>query len=250
MRKDAGDAVRWLWCASAATAAFVLLNGVQAGAQQQSQSQKPGETYQTLYLSNSSGQHDANEITTDLRNMLPMAKIYYVGTGNAISFRGSAEELATAQKILAEVDRPRKAYRLTYTLSDADGRGNGQHLVLIATQGGGRVILKQGSRVPIMTGAYTKENGQDQEVQYQDVGVMIQTSINGDGEGLRLESKVEQTSVADEKSNVGLQDPVIRQSVLEGESAITPGKPLVLGSMEMPVSGRKMEVSVVADAVK
>jgi hypothetical protein len=246
-----GKSVRRLWCALLlAGTAVVMLSNDNAIAQEQGVAQKPTQSYQTLYLTNSSGQHDANEIQTLLRNMLPQMKVYYVGTGNAISVRGSVEDISMAEKILADVDRPRKAYRLTYTITDTSGQGGGQHWVVVATQGGGRVVVKQGSRIPVMTGSYSKESGQNQEIQYMDIGMTIQTSINGAGEGLRLESKVEQTSVADEKSNVGLQDPVIRQSVLEGESAITPGKPTVLGSIEAPSGGRKMEVSVVAEALK
>ena len=251
MRRIAGDTVRGMRCVLIfAGTAFAVLSGSVALAQEQGPAQKSADIYRTLYLTNSSEQHDVNDIQTDLRNMLPNAKIYYVPSGNAISLRGSAEDLAMAQKILTEIDRPRRGYRLTYTISDASGQGSGKQWVLIVTQGGGRVILKQGSRVPILTGSYTRESGQSQEIQYVDVGMSIQASINGNGEALRLESKVEQTSVADEKSNVGLQDPVIRQSVLEGASAITPGKPFVLGSMEAPGGGRKVEVSVLAEAVK
>ena len=249
MRTNAQDAVRQVWCALTVAAAIVGLNGSSAFAQDQNSAQKPAEIYQTLYLTNSSGQRDANEIQTDLRNMLPRAKMYYVGTGNAISIRASAEDIAMAQKILAEIDRPRRAYRLTYTIRDANGQGGGQHLVLIVTQGGGKAMLKQGTRVPIMTGAYNDGANQHSEIQYQDVGMMIQASLSGDGDGLRLESKVEQTSVSDEKSNVGLQDPVIRQAVLEEQSTVLPGKPVTLGSMEMP-GGRSVEVSVVAEAMK
>lgn len=248
MRKNVENAVRVLWCALAATATAVAATG-NALAQDQSSAQKSADTYQTLYLANSTGQHDVNDIQTDLRNMLPRAKMYYIGTGNAISIRGSAEDIAMAQKILADIDRPRRAYRLTYTITDARGQAGGQHLVLIVTQGGGRAILKQGSRVPIMTGSYANGNSQNTEFQYQDVGMAIQASLSGDGETLRLESKVEQTSIAEEKSNVGLQDPVIHQAVLEEQSAFVPGKLLVLGSMEMPGGGRKVDISVVAEAL-
>lgn len=229
-------------------AALLLLNGARADGQDQA-AQKPAEDYQTLYLTNSMGR-DANDIQTDLRNMLPRAKMYYVRTGNAISIRGSAEDIAMAQKILAEVDRPRKAYRLTYTISDPGGQSGGQHLVLSVTEGGEKAILKQGSRVPIMTGAYANGATQNTEIQYQDVGLEIEASLSGDGEGLRLESKIEQTRVADEKSNVGIQDPVIHQAVLQDQSAMVPGRPVVLGSMEMPGGGRRIEVSVIAEAVK
>jgi type II secretory pathway component GspD/PulD (secretin) len=250
MTRIAGDAIRGLWCAlTFAGTALAVLSGASAVAQEPGTAQKP-ESYRTLYLTNSSGQHDVNDIQTDLRNMLPRLKIYYVSTGNAISIRGSAEDIAMAQKIVAEIDRPRKAYRLTYTISDPSGQGNGQHLVLIVTQGAGRTILKQGSRVPIMTGSYGKDAGPNTEIQYLDVGMTIEASLNGDGDRLQLRSKIEQTRVADEKSNVGIQDPVIHQAILDEQSAVLAGKPVLLGSMEVPGSGRKLDVSVVAEAVK
>lgn len=228
---------------------LILLSNLSANAQEQSAAPKPADIYQTLYLSNSSGQHDVIEIQTDLRNMLPKARLYYVGTGNAISIRGSVEDIALAQKILSDIDRPRKTYRLTYTISNQAGQGNGQHLVLVVSQGSGKAVLKQGSRVPIMTGSFSNGTTQN-EVQYLDIGMTIEASLSGNGDGLRLSSKIEQTRVADEKSNVGIQDPVIHQAVLEEESAIVPGRPVVLGSIEMPAGGPRMEVSVVAEGVK
>jgi len=61
---------------------------------------------------------------------------------------------------------------------------------------------------------------------------------------------VEQSSVADEKSNVGIQDPVVRQTTLDGTSTLVPGKPLVLGSLDVPGSTRREEVEVVAEAIR
>lgn len=233
-----------------AATALMILNGASTNAQEPGVTQKQAESYQTLYLTNSSGQHDADEIQTDLRNMLPRMKTYYVSTSNAISIRGSAEDIAMAQKILGEIDRPRKAYRLTYTIGDANGQGGGPRLVLIVTQGGGKAMLKQGSRVPLVTGSSANGATQNTEIQYQDIGMTIEAWISGDGEGLRLESKIEQTRVAEEKSNVGIQDPVIRQAVLHEQSSVVLGKPVMLGSLEMSEGGRRMEVSVVAEAVK
>jgi type II secretory pathway component GspD/PulD (secretin) len=223
------------------TMASCELNG-----QEQGSAQKPPEVYQTLYLSSSTGQQDANDVQTALRNMLPRPRIYYVNTSNALLIRGSAEDVATAQKIVDEIDKPRKSYRLTYTISDG---GTSRHFVMIVTSGE-RSELKEGARVPIMTGSYGDSKQEHNEVQYVDVGMSVQASLTGLGEGLRLRSKIEQTSVADEKSNVGIQDPVIRQSVLEEDSVIAPGKPAMLGSMEMPDGGKKVEVSVTAELVK
>jgi type II secretory pathway component GspD/PulD (secretin) len=231
-----------------AGAVLALTTAAIAGAQEQTKEQRPPEAYQTFYLSNSTGQHDANDIQTDLRNLLPRARIFYVETANAISVRGSAEDIAEAQKILADIDRPRKTYRLTYTLGAADSGHAAQHLVAVISQGN-KTTLKEGSRVPIVTGSYGNGADTNTQTQYQDVGLNLDAMLEGSGDGLRLRTKVEQTSVAEEKSNVGIQDPILHQAVLECESAVVMGKPIVLGSMELE-GGKRMEVSVVAEVVK
>lgn len=229
---------------------LVVCDSKPASAQTQNDEQKPAQVYQTLYLTNLTNQNQSADAATDLRNMLPRAKIYRVESANAISIQGTPEEIAKAQKILADIDRPSKAYRLTYTISEgASAQAASQHFVLIATPGN-KTTLKQGSRVPIVTGSTGSGSEQNAQVQYMDVGVNVDASIEPYGNELRLYTRLEQTGVAEEKSNVGIQDPVIRQSVLQGESTLIPGKPLVLGSMDMPGSGKHMEISVVAEVVR
>lgn len=232
-------------------AAFVLTTGAMtAGAQEHAAQPNAPEGYQTFYLTNSTGVHDANDVQTALRNMLPRARFYYSGSGNAISMRGSAEDLAMAQKILADLDRPRKTYRVTYTLTDGgNSQSAPQHFVLLLAPGS-KTMLKQGSRVPIMTGSYGTGSDQNTQMQYVDVGLSLEASLDGYGDGMRVHTKIEESSLADEKSNVGLQDPVLRQSVLEGEVSAAGGKPMVLGSVEIPAGGRHFEVSMSAEAVK
>jgi type II secretory pathway component GspD/PulD (secretin) len=249
MRWNAENAVRRPLCLlTTAGAVIALTTAAIAGAQEQIKEQRPPEAYQTLYLSNSTGQHDANDIQTDLRNLLPRARIYYVETANAISVRGTAEDIAEAQKILADIDRPRKTYRLTYTIGDGDNGHAAQHLAVVISQGN-KTMLKEGSRVPIVTGSYGNGSDANTQMQYQDVGLNLDASLEGSGDGLRLRTKVEQTSVSEEKSNVGIQDPILHQAVLECESAVVIGRPIALGSMEL-AGGKRMEVSVVAEVVK
>jgi hypothetical protein len=80
-------------------------------------------------------------------------------------------------------------------------------------------------------------------VQYVDVGLSIEATIDGS----RLRTKVEQSTIADEKSAVGAQDPVIRQGVLEETSTLVEGKPLVLGSFDIPGTARHEEIGVVSE---
>ena len=118
------------------------------------------EIYQTLYLTNLTQQNDANELLTDLRNMLPNAKPYYVPSQGAISLRGSAEEIALAQKILSDLDKTKKIYRLTYTMTEKDGgKTIGVQHFSIVVASGSRTDLKQGSRVPIAVGTKSSSGG-------------------------------------------------------------------------------------------
>jgi type II secretory pathway component GspD/PulD (secretin) len=209
--------------------------------------------YQTLYLNSVAEMHDANDMVTDLRNMLPKARVYYVESQNAVSIRGSADDIQLAQKILSDIDQPRKIYRLTYSITQTDGgkQLGAQKVALIAVDSAGKTILKQGGRVPIITGTSdTGSTTQNSQVQYLDVGLDIEASVEASTHGVMLHSKIEQSSVADEKSSVGAQDPVVHQTVLEGVSALVPGKPLVLGSLDIPGSTRHEEVDVVSELVR
>jgi type II secretory pathway component GspD/PulD (secretin) len=243
----------------------LMLFGLGADAQTQSAESKPAETkantdtYQTLYLTNITQQSEANDLLTDLRNMLPKAKLSLLASQNAISMRGTPEEIQLAQKILSEVDRAKKTYRLTYTITETDGGKSigSQHFTLIAVPEQ-QSELRQGSRVPVFIGttdakSYT-QNAQVQyvgaQVQYVDVGLAIEATVDGSPDGVRLRTRVELSSLAEQSSPVGAQDPVIRQTVLRGTSILTEGKPFILGSLDLPGTTRKQEVEVILEAAR
>jgi hypothetical protein len=209
------------------------------------------DIYQTIYLTNLTQQNDANELVTDLRNMLPNDKLYYVPSQSAISIRGSAADIALAQKILADMDKNKKIYRVTYTMTEKEGGKTigVQHFSIIVASGS-RTDLKQGSRVPIATGTNSSSGGSNSEIQYLDLGTEIQASLDGYLDGVRLRTKVVQSSIAEDKSGVGAQDPVIRQTTLEGTSTLVQGKPLVIGSLDVPGTTRQQEVEVVSELVR
>jgi hypothetical protein len=210
------------------------------------------EIYQTLYLTNLTQQNDANELVTDLRNMLPKSKLYYVPSQSAISIRGSAEDIALAQKILSDLDKTKKIYRLTYTMTERDGGKTigVQHFSIIVASGS-KTDFKQGSRVPIAAGGATSSSGgPNSGVEYLDVGQEIEASLDGYLDGARLRTKVVQSNIVEDKSGVGTQDPVIRQTTLEGTSTLVQGTPLVLGSLDVPGSTRHQEVEVVSELVR
>jgi type II secretory pathway component GspD/PulD (secretin) len=209
---------------------------------------------QTFYLANTSQQNDGNEVTVAIRNLLPPdIKIYYVPSQNALIVRATPDELAQAQKIINDLDRPRKAYRLVYTVTESEGekRVGTQHYSMIVAAGQ-RTVMKQGSKVPIATGSYSSSGNSVAQTQftYLDIGMNFDATLDEFANGVRLRTKVEQLGVAEQMSGVGAADPVIRQSSLEGTSFLSVGKPLVLGSMDIPGSTRHLDVEVVMEAVK
>ena len=64
------------------------------------------KTYQTIYLTNASQQSDLADIQTAIRNMLSEVRVYGIPSQNAISVEGTTEDVALAQKIVSELDRP------------------------------------------------------------------------------------------------------------------------------------------------
>ena len=207
----------------------------------------------TFYLKNAAQQADANEILVALRNAIdPSTKIYLVASQNAIVMRATPADFALAEKLLADLDRPRKSWRLTYTLTERDGAKtvSTRHFSMVVVSGQ-YTSLKNGSKVPVMTGTYKEDiTTQEQQFTYLDVGTNFAATLTEFGEGAQLKSKVEQSSISEEKSSVGLQDPLVRQTVLEGVVTLMPGKPLALGVLDIPGSTRVLEIGVEMEPVK
>jgi len=177
-----------------------------------------------------------------------------VPSRNAILIRtNSPEQLEFAEKIISDLDRPRKTYRVTYTITERDGGKTigVQHYTLVAVPGQ-RTLLKEGSRVPVITANYnaTSTTGPKADFTYLDVGLNFEATLDESSTGMRLRTKVEQSSIAEQPSGAGPQDPVIRQTLIEGSSILKLSKPLALGSIDIPGSTRHLDVEVVAETIK
>jgi type II secretory pathway component GspD/PulD (secretin) len=228
-----------------------------ASAQTPDADTKPAETkpdqqpYQTFYLTYATDRQSLNDIQTALRNMIPRAKIFGVETNKAIIVRGTADDIVMAQKLIADLDKPRKVYRLTYTISDMDNPSKGGQRYTLIVASGDRTTFKQGDRVPIITG----RTGDDpappsSQVQYVDVGTNIDATLSTSADALTLNTKFELSSVANPSAGLNAGDPDIRQTVLQETSTLMPGKPLVLGSLDLPGTTQHQEIQVVAELVR
>ncbi|HEX3969513.1 MAG TPA: hypothetical protein VHW70_16200 [Edaphobacter sp.] len=214
----------------------------------------PACVLKTYYLSNTFQQSDANEILIAIRNVVDRsARIFLVASRNAIEVLATPDQQAVVEKVIADLDRPRKAYRLTFTLADSDNgkRVGVQHFSIIVAAGQ-RTTLKQGSKIPVLTGS-TKDPG-DTQFQYLDIGMNFDVSLDDSPGGLRLKAKVEDSSVGSpsEYGNASgplASEPIIHQTALEGTAIVTLGKPLTLGSVDVAGSTRHIDIEVVAEPI-
>lgn len=238
-----------------AAALALFLTATAARAQTEDAAAKPSfYPTQVFYLSNISNGNEASEVVNVVRNMLdPHDKIYLVQAQNALFVQGPPDHLLLAKKLIDDLDRPRKTYRLTFTITEVDdGKRSGtQHFSMVIVSGQ-RTTMKQGSKVPVATGTVTENGSPATQTQftYLDIGLNFDATLDESVNGVRLRSKAEQSSLGADKLIAGIQEPVVRQTVLEGTSILTPGKPLILGSLDIPDSTRRLDIEVVMDVVK
>lgn len=206
----------------------------------------------TFFLTNVSQYDDANAIMTAIRNVVcPDDKIFLVGSNNAIVVSAPTDQLAIVQRLVNDLDKPSKTYRLTYTITDSDaGKAIGtQHLSMVVTNGQ-HTSMKEGSKIPVATGSIGKGDDLQTQFTYVDIGMNFDSTISEIANGVRLQSKVEQSSLGQPSSIAGVTEPVVRQTVLQGTSFLKLGKPVMLGSVDVPNTTHHFDIAVVLDEVK
>lgn len=206
-----------------------------------------------FYLNNVSQQNDANEVLVALRNILsPAVKIYLVASQNAIVLHAFPDEIDEAQTIINDLTHPRRAIHLHYTLRILDGSRvvSTEHYDLDAMSGQ-RVTLKQGRKVPVVTGALDKTDASKIETQftYLDVGASIDVTPTYTGNDIVILSKVERSDLSGTSTIANIAEPIVHQSVISGVATLVPGKPTELGRADIDGTTQHIEVEVTADPV-
>jgi len=218
----------------------------------------PTET-RTFYLTNVTQQNDGQEISTAVRNMLcPSTKAYFVPPQRAIIIEAPPAQLTLADKIIHDLDRAAKTYRITYTLTELDAGKtvSTQHYSMLLGDGE-HTSLKEGNKIPIATGTYSNgvaATSPSAEIQtqftYLDIGMNFDASIAVSGNSVHLKSKVEDSSLEQPVTIAGVTEPVVRQSVLDGTSTLTLDKPAMLGTIDVPNSTHHIDIAAVVEQIK
>lgn len=214
-------------------------------------SAKAPESYHVIYLKGVTTQDDAIDILTDLRNLFVRhrVEIFYVSSQNAISMMSTEQEYETARQVVAGMERGPRVFRLTYSISGTDAAGKAMHRnVGMTVASGNESSIVQGQKIPVTTGGFSSKNGS--EVQYLDAGLKLTAKLSGPADDLVLRTRLGESAVVSEKSILGVEDPVLRQTALDTISIVTVGKPLVLGSISVPGTSRQDRVEVTVEPVQ
>jgi hypothetical protein len=206
----------------------------------------------TFHLKYAGSQAEQNELVTAIRNLASsQLRVIVVPSRDEIAANGSTEDIKIIEDLLTTLDVPNKLYRLTYTFTESDGgKRIGLERYTMTLAPGQRMQMKQGSRVPLVTGSVSQDGRPSKQTQYLDVGLNFDSQVDQYGAGVRLKSRLEQSSVAEEKSGIGPEDPVIRQTMLEGISTLSEGKSVLLGELDVVGSTRHLQVEAMVEAIK
>lgn len=145
---------------------------------------------------------------------------------------------------------PAEAYRLDFSFNElAEGKiVNTRHYSMNLTTGESDEI-KIGTRVPVASGG---SPGGVPAVQYQylDVGTEIWAQIRPHGDVLVVRGEISNLDVSSATERTPSPPPVVRQIKIHGETLLTTGKPIVIGSVDDPTSKRQFQLEVTVTKLK
>lgn len=199
----------------------------------------------TFFLKDRSDR-ETRDLLTNMRNVMPGSFAYLINVGGqyAITVRANATDVALAQKMIAELDKVQKQYRVTYTLIEMDGeKPIGQQAYTVLGLSGEQTQVHEGSKAPVAIAPGNPAS------QFLDVGISIDAKVETYGDQVKLQTKLERSSLAAAPAEAAQTDPVMRQTDLMGTAVLALGKPVVLGSLDIPGSTRHQKVEVEVEAV-
>ena len=101
----------------------------------------------------------------------------------------------------------------------------------------------QGSKIPVITGRFDKSTRvAETQMTYLDVGLNFDAA--------EIKSRIERSSVVEDKpSTGGVQNPSLRQTLLDSVTYLPLSKQVTLGSLDPPDSTHRMDVEVKLEMV-
>jgi hypothetical protein len=212
------------------------------------QSRELEKVIKTFYLPNVSSPTDLQDIVNSLRTILELRRIQQVPSHQTIVVRGTAEQVALAEKLINDMDMTKKKtqgqYRLEFKITelDDDKKVNSRtYSLLVEPHEVGK--LRIGSKVPIMVN--------DKDKTYTDVGKQIDCQVRTETEhtvGLHLALEVSNLDPTERSPATG--NPVIQAEKIETSSTLELGKPTVITSFYDPATKHNLQIEATATRAK
>jgi len=212
------------------------------------QSRELEKVIKTFYLPNVSSPTDLQDIVNSLRTILELRRIQQVPSHQTIVVRGTAEQIALAEKLINDMDMTKKKtegqYRLEFKITelDDDKKVNSRtYSLLVEPHEVGK--LRIGSKVPLLVN--------DKDKTYTDVGKNIDCQVRTETEhtvGLRLTLEVSSLDPIERSSATG--NPVIQTEKIETSSTLELGKPTVISSFYDPATKHNLQIEATATRAK
>lgn len=132
------------------------------------------------------------------------------------------------------------SYKVDYVIKEANAQPR-RYAVLI--ERGGKGSFRVGTKQPYLVAA--------NQYQYADIGVNIDVRLNDSGRGLTLETNIEISSMmSDSKTPPAGGLPAIGQVRTNVTNLMPVGKPLVITTIDDPVTLKKFEIEATLSVVK
>jgi Bacterial type II and III secretion system protein len=145
-------------------------------------------------------------------------------------------------------------YKVEFDIHDgSEAAGKVRHYTLL-TAANQKATFKVGSRVPVATGSFQSGTGAASmtpvtQYTYVDVGVNIDCTIGEANGKLLMHGNVDISSIMKNEPALPSANPTVGQTKLVLDTAVDPGKPTVVASIDDPVTARQFRVQATVTRV-
>ncbi len=145
-------------------------------------------------------------------------------------------------------------YRVQFRIRDGNNPSSQPvRTYALVTAANRKATFKVGDRVPVSTASYQPSSpGANTVTQftYIDTGVTIECIVGNEGSKLVMHGNIDLSSVdRHEGGPGGNPNPTVAQTRLELDTAVDPGKPTVIASIEDTVNQRKLQIEATVTKV-
>jgi hypothetical protein len=162
--------------------------------------------------------------------------------------------LALQLPVHAQEKKDPGLYKVEFNIRDGAATAAGQRYTLLM-EPNRKAVLKVGSRVPVATGSYqgnTANPAVNTQYTYVDIGVDIECIVGESNGKIALHGSIDISSVMAHGGAGGganPPNPTVGQTKLELDTALDPGKPATVASIEDGSNARHFQVEATVTRV-